>query len=228
MRDIILVHSSDLHLRPDGAGDGLAPLRSVLDAADRVGAHLLLLAGDVFDANRLPAPLVEEAAGLFAASSTPTVLLPGNHDCIVPGGVYEHPALATAPGLHIIGVHGDGSVLFPELELQVWGRPHEGYRDMRPLPLGLPRSTRWLVAMAHGHWVTRPEDSLRSWLITDEEIAATGADYVALGHWEVAQPAGDGRVLAHYSGSPQRAGTVNVVRLGADGSVEVRREPSPV
>jgi DNA repair exonuclease SbcCD nuclease subunit len=225
MRDILLVHSSDLHLRPDGAGDGLAPLRLVLGVTRRLGADLLLLAGDVFDANRLPSSLIEEAAGLFAASPAPVVLLPGNHDCIVPGGVYEHPALARVSGLHIIGVNNDGAVTFPHLELEAWGRPHQGYRDMRPLARGRPRSTRWSVAMAHGHWVTRPEDSLRSWLITDEEIASTGADYVALGHWELAQPAGDGRVPAHYSGSPQRAGTVNVVRLVAGGGVEVQRAP---
>ncbi len=225
MRDILLVHSSDLHLRPDGTGDGVAPLRLVLEAVGRLGADLLVLAGDVFDANRLPQALIEEAARLFAASPSPVVLLPGNHDCILPGGVYEHPALARVAGLHIIGVNADGAVTFPHLELEVWGRPHRGYRDMRPLAHGRPRSTRRSVAVAHGHWVTRPEDALRSWLITDEEIASTDADYVALGHWELPQAAGDGRVPAYYSGSPQRTGTVNAVWLRADGAVEVQRAP---
>lgn len=226
MRDIVLVHSSDLHLRPNGAGDDLHPLRCVLAAAQGLNADALLLAGDVFDANRLPSQLIEAAAALFATSSAPVVILPGNHDCLTAGSVYYHPALAVVAGLHILGQSGE-SVVFPHLDLEVWGLPHADYRDMRPLTQRRPRRTRWQVAMAHGHWVTRPEDSLRSWLITDEEIASSGADYVALGHWEVPGPAGSGPVPAYYSGSPQRAGTVNAVRLSPVRGVEVGLAPLP-
>jgi hypothetical protein len=62
-----------------------------------------------------------------------------------------------------------------------------------------------------------------SWLIGDDELVATGADYVALGHWNRAAKVGT--VAAYYSGSPEYAGTVNVVRLGADGKVAVTRAP---
>ena len=33
-------------------------------------------------------------------------------------------------------------------------------------------------------------------------IAATGADYVALGHWDRPPQVGDGSIPAYYSGSP--------------------------
>lgn len=81
------------------------------------------------------------------------------------------------------------------------------------------------MVTAHGHWVTGPHDHHRAWLIRDEEIAATGADYVALGHWDRALPVGDGSVPAYYSGSPDLARTVNLVRFRADGGVEVERAP---
>ena len=71
--------------------------------------------------------------------------------------------------------------------------------------------------MAHGHYEPKPDRSIGprpSWLIGDDEIAATGADYVALGHWNRAVRVGNGSVPAYYSGSPEYAGTVNVVRLG--------------
>jgi DNA repair exonuclease SbcCD nuclease subunit len=77
--------------------------------------------------------------------------------------------------------------------------------------------------MAHGHWVRADADLHRSWLIHSEEIAATHADYVALGHWPAARAAGDGRVPAYYSGSPDLAQTVNVVRLRERGGVSVSR-----
>jgi hypothetical protein len=40
--------------------------------------------------------------------------------------------------------------------------------------------------MAHGHHEppeTRTNPLRPSWIFDDEEIAATGADYLALGHW---------------------------------------------
>jgi hypothetical protein len=44
---------------------------------------------------------------------------------------------------------------------------------------------------------------------------------VALGHWNQATPVGNGDVTAYYSGSPDYAGTVNVIRLRGDGAVQV-------
>jgi len=56
---------------------------------------------------------------------------------------------------------------------------------------------------------------------------------MALGHWNRAIKVGN--VAAYYSGSPEFAGTVNVVRLSAAGGVavtraelDIAREPSAV
>jgi hypothetical protein len=99
---------------------------------------------------------------------------------------------------------------------------------MIPLEQVRARRTRWQIAMAHGHYQPQPDRStaLRpSWLIGDEELAATGCDYIALGHWNRAASVGDGRVPAHYSGSPDYAESVNVVRLTPDGQVLVSSTP---
>jgi DNA repair exonuclease SbcCD nuclease subunit len=98
------------------------------------------------------------------------------------------------------------------------------YLDMSPLADPKPRSTRWHLAAAHGHYVDTPKDPTRltgSWLIHHDELVATDADYVALGHWNQATKVGNGEVAAYYSGSPEYAGTVNVVRLQSDGAVQV-------
>lgn len=84
--------------------------------------------------------------------------------------------------------------------------------------------------MAHGHYEepgSTPTDHAwrPSWRFRDEELTATKADYVALGHWERAAAIGDGSVRAHFSGSPSTAGTVNLVHLAADGRVHVNRRP---
>ena len=98
---------------------------------------------------------------------------------------------------------------------------------MAPLRGPRPRSTRWQVAIAHGHYEppgTRANPLRPSWVFGDEEIAATSADYLALGHWDRAMRVGDGVVSAYYSGSPDLAQTVNMVRLTAAADVVVTRE----
>ena len=104
-----------------------------------------------------------------------------------------------------------------------WGRAHFDYENMSPLRESPPLESGRRIAVGHGHWLKTEEDAHRGWLITDEDIASTGAAYVALGHWPQAGPAGDGRVPAYYCGSPDLAATVNAVRLRADGGVDVER-----
>ena len=85
---------------------------------------------------------------------------------------------------------------------------------------------RWHIVLAHGHYEEDGAVPLRpSWLISDAEIDATEADYLALGHWNRAAQVGTGKVPAYYSGSPDLAKTVNVVRLTGNGDVEVTRAP---
>jgi DNA repair exonuclease SbcCD nuclease subunit len=241
-RDLTIVHSSDLHLDHDytarlHGGDGTAGLAGVLKAACSIGAAAVVLAGDTFDCHRLPAALLDRAADVIAAAGLPVVLLPGNHDPAVADAVYHHAALAQVENLHVLGVTHDEAVVFPALDLEIWGRPHRDYSDMIPFERPRPRSTRWQIAVGHGHYVPIPDRTVRlrpSWLIGDAELAATGADYIALGHWNRAAKVG-GAMAAYYSGSPEYAGTMNVVRLSASGEVAVTRaelniarEPSAV
>lgn len=226
--DIVLVHSSDLHVdhtEPVYQGDGTAGLRWVLDTARGLDAHVVLLVGDVFDHNRQTPATMERVLNLLADAGRPVVLLPGNHDPLTPDSVYRRHGLSDLPQVHVIGLTHVQAVDFPEHELEIWGHAHVDYDNMVPLRSPRPRSTRWQIALAHGHYEADGVPPLRpSWLISDAEIEATGADYVALGHWNRPAQVGNGRVPAYYSGSPDLAGTVNVVRLGAVEGVVVRRE----
>ena len=228
--DLVLVHSSDLHLTSElpfgqhGPRDELAALRRVIRAAEEAGADVLLLAGDVFDSNRQSASILDAAARLMADAAFPIVILPGNHDPLTTDSVYQHSSLTGASSVVVLGLSVEEAVLFPELDLQVWGRAHVDYSDMRPLRDRRPRASRWQVAMAHGHYVDGspgPHELRGSWLIYSEDITATGADYVALGHWNRAARVGDGGVPAYYSGSPDFADTINVVRFSTSAGVQV-------
>lgn len=229
--EVTIVHSSDLHLGTDdsfGDSDRLAVLPKVLTAACQVKADLVVLAGDSFDNHRQPLALLERAAQMLRDYQKPIVILPGNHDPLTPDSVYRRAGLGLIPNVKILGLNAGQAVTFDEFELEIWGHAHLDYTDMSPLANPRPRTTRWQLAAAHGHYVDEARDPNRligSWLIHREELIATGADYVALGHWNQAVSVGDGRIIAHYSGSPEYTGTVNVVRLRPDGAVHVGQAP---
>lgn len=230
--DLVVVHTSDVHVDHEYnarrfGGDGVGPLRSVLAAADAAGADLLLLVGDTFESNRVPAQLVIDTARALEAFGRPVVILPGNHDPVVAGAVFHHPAMTALSNVSVLGVTHDEAVLYEHFDLEVWGRAHRHYGDMDPLADPPPRAARWRIALAHGHYEAIPDRSVRarpSWLCGAGEITATGADYVAFGHWNRAIRVGACEIPAFYSGSPDYAGTVNVVRFGS-GGVSVERAP---
>jgi DNA repair exonuclease SbcCD nuclease subunit len=231
--EAVLVHSSDLHVDEDHAaasrgGDGTAGLRAVLATARAVRADVILLAGDTFENNQLSSAILDRAASLLAEVDMPVVILPGNHDPALADSVFVRGCFSRIPSLRILGVTHEEAVPFPAFDLEIWGHAHRDYFSMAPLRGPRPRSTHWQVAMAHGHYEppeTRANPLRPSWVFSDEEIAATGADYLALGHWDRPMRVGNGLVPAYYSGSPQLAGTVNLVRLTVAGEVIVTREP---
>jgi DNA repair exonuclease SbcCD nuclease subunit len=225
--EVTIVHSSDLHLGTDDSfsdKDRLAALPRVLSAAAEVEADVVVLAGDSFDNHRQPLELLERAAGMLRDYARPVVILPGNHDPLTPDSVYRRGGLGLIPNVTILGLNVEKAALFDEFELEIWGHAHFDYSDMSPLANPRPRTTRWQLAAAHGHYVDEARDPNRligSWLIHREEVIATASDYVALGHWNQCTQVGDGQVPAHYSGSPEYTGTVNVVRLRSSGTVEI-------
>jgi DNA repair exonuclease SbcCD nuclease subunit len=232
-REIRLVHSSDLHVDDDRIaalhnGDGTAGLRAVLMTARALGADVAILAGDTFDNHMVSAKTTDRAGKLLADAGLPVVILPGNHDPVSVDSVYVRGGFAAIPNLSILGMTHERTVTFAAHDLDLWGNAHRDYHDMAPLRDPPPRAARWQIALGHGHYEP-PEtwaNPLRpSWLISDAMIAATGADYVALGHWDRAAQVGNGAVPAYYSGSPDYIGTVNLIRLTAAGEVVVTREP---
>jgi DNA repair exonuclease SbcCD nuclease subunit len=231
-KDILLVHSSDLHVDDERiaslhGGDGTAGLAGVLARARALGADIVLLVGDTFDNHAVTTATIERAGRLLADAGLPIVILPGNHDPATPDSIWLRGRFDQIGNLAILGITNERAALFPGLDLELWGNAHRDYMDMVPLRDPPPRAARWHIALGHGHYEP-PEtwaNPLRpSWLISDEMIAATEADYVALGHWDRAAQVGGGPVPAYYSGSPDYVGTVNLVRLPHNGEVIVTRE----
>jgi DNA repair exonuclease SbcCD nuclease subunit len=233
-----ILHTSDVHL-DDGAAGALAhrAFSQVVDlvAAERV--DLFLIAGDLFDHNRVSGEVIDFVHRELARVQCPTVLIPGNHDCYNERSILRRLRLSEA-GEHVFMIAGEhGEVLeLPQLHATIWGRgliEHEP--GNKPL-LGVPERRRdlWHIGMAHGYYVDYPEP-VRSSLITPREIEESGLDYLALGHVHMFTHIRHGDTVACYCGSPSSAyagsqgGTVALVDLlpGEAVRVESRQVGDP-
>src|SRR5207237_10058303 len=106
--EILLVHSSDLHVDDERIaaqhdGDGTAGLRAVLATARELGADIVLLAGDTFDNHMVSAATIERSGLALAEAGLPVVILPGNHDPVAADSVYARGGFAALPNPGILG-----------------------------------------------------------------------------------------------------------------------------
>jgi len=218
-----LLHTSDIHV--GDAVDHSGVIAPLVDAAVEHQADVVLLVGDIFDHNRVPTDVGQTLVDELGRLDIPVVVLPGNHDCLVPDAVWRRVELPA--NVHVMTDAAGEHLELDDLDLALWGRPHPDYGDLRPLAgIPAPGERRWHVALAHGHLVLRPDDRHRAYQITPEEIAASAQDYIALGHWDVPHDMSAGEVTAHYSGSASRSGVCALVTLtecGADRRVDVER-----
>lgn len=234
-RPLRLLHTSDVHLggyEPDLARRAL---EAVVDAVRSTGAGALLVAGDLFDHSRVADAEVAFFLAQVARLDVPVVVLPGNHDTVDAGSVYQRPAFAAAPpNLHVLDDPQGRTLELPGLGLVLWGRATRDHTPaFRPLQGVPPRNgAPWYVALAHGHLLEAGAGEHRSSPIAPQEIAAAPCDYVALGHWDRFADVSQGGVRACYSGAPHWTpgrygllGHVALVHLTPEEGARVSRLP---
>ncbi|MBV1878179.1 MAG: DNA repair exonuclease [Pseudomonadales bacterium] len=204
-----IFHTSDIHLDDDigpAGEESVAQLGfiAVIDAAIKLEVDLFLLAGDLFEHNRIKQTCQLFATAQLARLPCPVVMIAGNHDCLADYSVYVHydPAELN-DNVHFIKDESGATVEFERLGLRLWGRSIVDHGpENRPLE-NLPTldNNYWNVGMAHGYYINRGGSSLSS-LISPEEIASSQFDYLALGHVHAFSTFQHGITLAAYPGSP--------------------------
>jgi len=246
------IHTSDWHLGQSNrrlgprANDFLQwrfdAARRVFELAIEKKADFVLVAGDVFDSDT-PSPLtMQDAVEILRDAPVPTYIISGNHDPLVEGSVWFHPAFADAlsnvKNLHFsrecetLQIANGDAVLF--------ACPVASKHSREDATFWIPDSPRSenqaRIALAHGGWkgywqsAQPPESGAQLNSIDDKTAARCGLDYLALGDYHSFTPATHpaAKERTYYSGTPEvsarddaRAGHALLVEIEKPGAIPV-------
>jgi len=242
-----IIHTADVHLgaRHDDLGEQAAAQRErqfaafarAIDLALVEKVDLFLIAGDLFDSNVQPRRSVERVAAelkRLVDARIRTVLIPGTHDVYDRASIYRAYDLPATAGSHadddyVTVLRPDLPYIhLPSIDAVVHGpvfatkrAPHSPLRGFVADVPGI--AATWRIGMIHGSILIPGKTEYDEVVISTDEIAASGLDYLALGHWHSAQTGKAGNVTYGYAGAPEavaldqdRAGKVLLVELASD------------
>jgi DNA repair exonuclease SbcCD nuclease subunit len=183
----------------------LAAGQRVVEAANNEKADFMLVAGDLFENNAVDRTLVQKTADLLSRFHGQVFIIPGNHDPLVPGSVWDHPAWNSARNLVVIkeqrAVEVPGGFLFACPVADKYSR-----KDPTAWIQG-QAAAEIRIGMAHGNVEGLPVDH-PDHPIPRDAVARCNLDYLALGHWHSTaiykDANGDARMA--YSGTHETTG----------------------
>jgi exonuclease SbcD len=237
-----ILHTADIHLGAKFSGLGnkgasqreqlRTTFKNVIATAidERVG--IVLIAGDLFDANQQPQrniDLVIEQFNLLNQNNIPVCLIPGTHDSLDSSSIYRKVDFeGKCSNLKIFADENISYNEYPEFNLTVYGKPNLSNRSyVSPLE-GLKPSTssKFHIAMAHGSFYIPEKIAEDDHVFRLEEVKASDMDYLALGHWHRVYNCSK-EPPAWYPGPPEwipdqrERGAVLLVSLSDAGEVQV-------
>ena len=187
---IRILHAADLHLDSPFQALGRDKarqrrseqrelLRRIADAAREHSADIALFAGDLFDSADVFSDTGKVLAEVLSGMDIPVLIAPGNHDYYSSRSVW--PRLNLGENVHVFKDGQISCVEFPELGARIWGSAFTDRRRTSPLSgFEAEKSGDILdVMVLHGE-VGNPASAYGP--ISEEELARSGMDYVALGH----------------------------------------------
>jgi len=240
----LLLHLADVHLGARHADMGAAAVRQrerqaaafarAIDEGLSAGVDAALICGDLFDSNAQPRRSVEGAVSelkRLTDRGIRVVIIPGTHDVYDSRSIYRAFDLARLAGLPMgsdlltVLTPEQPELLLKDLDLIVYGRVFATKRAPRsPLDgfsVRADERASWKVGMIHGSRQIPGRVDRDDVLFTDAEIAASGLDYLALGHWHSYSSGRAGDTTWAYAGAPE---PVAVDQDGAGNACLVRLE----
>lgn len=215
---VTFLHTADWQIGATSVRAGMKSreLREIrLKAAERIilaarsrGVEFILVAGDLFDDHDVDDALVQQTVDILnSAAPIPVYILPGNHDFLGHGGIWERRSwIAVGPHVHLLSSReevacGEDVALYPCPVLQKRSR-----RDPTEwIPARSEGDERIRIGLAHGSLDSIAEEA--NFPVRSDRVEESDLDYLALGDWHGRKVIG----RAVYPGTPEQTsfGEVN-------------------
>ena len=186
---IKLLHAADLHLNSpfEGLGESKAAVRRteqrqllyrIAQLAHNEKVHLVLLAGDLLDSDSAYAETGEELVKALGGIEAPVFISPGNHDFYSARSPYAR--LKLPDNVHIFKSLRIECVELPGLGVRVWGAAFTDKYSGGMLRGFSAEKTAGVLDIMCIHGEVNAASAYNP--VTEDEIAASGMDYIAFGH----------------------------------------------
>lgn len=240
MRALVrFIHTSDWQIGMKGGGLGSAAdhvrkariesINNVFKASVDNSADFVLISGDVFEHNQVSSSDVNAVVSVLNEyPDMPVFLLPGNHDCLGPGCVYERDIFSRIDNLTLLDSCDpvrikDATIHpIPVHSIYLQGERDQGFRCVIDVP-GIH------IGVAHGSLKTGLAEQFEFDLpIEPCCVDEAGLDYLALGHWHSYRVFEDGKGVPRiaYSGTHERT-SYSEDSAGCCLLVEIKDKGSP-
>jgi len=214
------VHTADLQIGMTAPGAGTAArqlqdarvevLRAILRGGAEKTADFVVIAGDMFENNRVSRTLSTQVARILEEAKPLRVfILPGNHDYYGPTAVYAREEFLKL-GEHVKVFTERKPFVVPGCDVTLYPSPCFKARSNESPVRGVSTQpgTKYHVAVLHGSVpgrIGRNEEEDDYFPMTEQELRSLGMDYVALGHWHSLHPDPDEEPTSpfFYSGTPE-------------------------
>jgi len=196
---------------------------NIVNLAKDMNVDFVIIAGDTFEHHDVDEVIVKRTVDILNRfAPIPVYVLPGNHDPLIPGGIWDRHSWSRV-GSHVILCKeareieiGDTVVLYPCPLVQ----KQSNLDPTSWIPQRFERDERIRIGIAHGSLDIIPNMDTLNFPISKERAELSELDYLALGDWHVFSQHGK----AVYSGTPeptnfgeQDAGNVILVEINKAG-----------
>jgi DNA repair protein SbcD/Mre11 len=222
MKPVRFIHTSDIHLDTGFSGSGIpsrlgnkkreairSTFRRMMEDARLRAVDFILIAGDLFESERVTPDTIEFLKQQFEGSAIPIFIAPGNHDPCVKGSPYQEEVWPS--NVHIFNAEEFQSVELHDLGVRITGfgfnRSFLEEHFFQRLPV-LPADCINIV-LAHASDMSRvPTGKSKHGPFVIEEITGKNIQYCALGHYHqqhsLTNPIDETQIW--YSGIPEGRG----------------------
>lgn len=183
-----ILHAADFHMDSPFASlteekaverrrEQRALLNRLRETAEKTGAQIVLLSGDLFDSGSSYWETGESLSRMFDGMKAEVFIAPGNHDYYTSRSPYAFMDLPS--NVHIFRTPQLRSFELTELGVRVWGAGFSS-STCEPLLRGFTAAKSDLIELMVLHGDVAAASRYNA--ISESDIAGSGLDYLALGH----------------------------------------------